>query len=95
MATGVQFADKLVNAIKDGYYGDRSVEIYKDTNGWNFYRLGILGAEAPAVKDLIPLLDAVQMSTRPKEILSFAEEDGLNVLDEIESLAETDTLKNI
>ena len=95
VATGVQFADKLVNAIKDGYYGDRSVEIYKDTNGWNFYRLGILGAEAPAVKDLIPLLDAVQMSTRPKEILSFAEEDGLNVLDEIESLAETDTLKNI
>ena len=93
IATGVQFTDKLVDAIKEGFYDDRSIETYQDENGWNLYRIGILGAAPPKVKGLIPLLDSIQMSEPPKNLLSF-QVDAL-ALEEMETAAEDDTLKNI
>lgn len=93
VATGVQFTEKLVESIKDGFFNDRSIETYKDENGWHLYRLGILGAQPPKVKGMIPLLESIMMSESPKDLMSF-QADAM-AIEAIETAAEDDTLKNI
>jgi hypothetical protein len=97
IAQGVEFHEKLVDWIKEGFYNQRSIELTRDNK--RVLSVGILGAAPPAVKGL-PTLDeslteiAMEYSekTNPK-IIEFAKGDT-TMLDEVEGLAKEDTFKN-
>lgn len=103
VAMGVEFNDKLVGWIREGYYPDRSIELSKDNK--RIYALSVIGATPPAVKGLPDNDDALRgvalsfAADGDAKVIEFAEGDlpkmDLAALDKAEELAVADTLKNV
>lgn len=90
---GVQFAEELIDAIKDGYYGNRSVGLAKEDGKWIFTHLGILGGAPPAVTGMKPSLKAAVGFAKAIENGIEVETEFANVdIEEMEQMATDDTL---
>lgn len=93
---GAEFADELVDAIKQGYYGNRSIGLAKKNGAWVFTHLGILGSAPPEVRGMKPSLKAaIGMAAKEENVYEFDTEFAALDIEEIESLAQTDTMMEI
>ena len=99
VATGVQFSDKLIGWVKEGFYGDRSPEIATTKEGKSLYRLGILGAAPPEVSGMPALSLAVGevpfSENEPETVVVDFSEGSIDVSGDIEVAAIKDTMLNI
>ena len=78
-AVGAEFTDRLAGWVKEGFYDQRSCEIYKDENGKNkIFAIAMLGAQPPAIKGMPPinasmLLSDVMFSKPKGDPLEFSD----------------------
>jgi exonuclease VII small subunit len=98
IACGAEFNEQMAQWIRDGFFGQRSIELTKDNK--RILAVGLLGAMPPAVKGL-PLMQEV-MSEPALQFSEFAESKVIEFqdaqaldFDAIEVEAVKDTLKNI
>ena len=106
IAVGSEFAEKLAEWVREGYYSERSAEIGVDENGKHkVYGVAMLGAIPPAISGMPSATNALgnpafAFSGKDSKVNEFADaidDDGSlsDALDRVEEAMTQDTIKDM
>jgi hypothetical protein len=99
-AVGAEFSDRLAGWVREGFYDQRSCEIYKQNGKLKLSAIAMLGAQPPAIAGMPPINDAMlesdYMFSKRDKVLEFAQDTGGGtMIDEVEALMVDDTVKDL
>ena len=99
-AVGAEFSDRLAGWVREGFYDQRSCEIYKEKGKLKLSAIAMLGAQPPAIAGMPPINDSMlesdYMFSKRDAVLEFAQNTGGgSAIDEVEALMVDDTVKDL
>ena len=99
-AVGAEFSDRVAGWVREGFYDQRSCEIYKQNGKLKLSAIAMLGMQPPAIAGMPPINDAMlesdYMFSKRDKVLEFAQETGGGtVIDQVEALITEDTIKDL